>query len=482
MSQTPLAFLSYVNEDDKHDRGRLSQFCQRLSGEVRIQTGEAFNIFQDRKDIAWGQQWQERLDTSLDSVTFLLPIITPAFFESTACRAELERFLKREEELGRSDLILPVYYVNCPILNDKEKLKHDPLAQIIAARQYADWRELRFEPFTTPQIGKTFAKMAEQIVAALDRSHVECSGSAAARPIGTAKEAPASKQPEKGSAGSVSHSNTFHSSGGTQSIAQGDGAIGTIINNYGLQISAAELLQLLKDIKSQPAPTAKTDLPTVVVDAFHRGDYVTITDAINAVEAGTRILVRPGLYREDIVINKPVEIIGDGKRSDIVIEAYNKGTILFQANMGRIVNLTLRQTVGGKYFAVNIAQGRLDVEDCDISSQGWACVLIHSGADPRLRRNRIYDGMSCGVYVYDNGQGTLEDNEIFTNDFAGVMIETGGKPTLRRNRIFQNVVAIWGRESGNGIFEDNDLRGNAKGAWFIEPGCEARVQRSGNIE
>lgn len=107
--------------------------------------------------------------------------------------------------------------------------------------------------------------------------------------------------------------------------------------------------------------------------------------------------------------------------------------------------------------------------------KGWACVLIHSGADPRLRRNSIYDGKSCGIGVYENGQGTLEDNEIFTNGFAGVMIETGGKPTLRRNRIFQNVVGIWGRESGSGIFEDNDLRDNANGAWFIEPGCEARV-------
>ncbi|MDX8400009.1 MAG: hypothetical protein R8K20_07145 [Gallionellaceae bacterium] len=81
--------MSYVRFDDQHENGRLSEFCERLGGEVRIQTGEAFHIFQDSNDIGWGQQWQQRIDDSLDAVTFLVPIITPGFFKSPACRAEL---------------------------------------------------------------------------------------------------------------------------------------------------------------------------------------------------------------------------------------------------------------------------------------------------------------------------------------------------------------------------------------------------------
>ena len=90
VSQQPVAFMSYVRFDDEHENGRLTQFCQRLSGEVQLQTGEKFPIFQDRKDIAWGQQWQERLDESLDEVTFLILILTPGFFKSSACRNLVE--------------------------------------------------------------------------------------------------------------------------------------------------------------------------------------------------------------------------------------------------------------------------------------------------------------------------------------------------------------------------------------------------------
>ena len=83
------------------------------------QTGQEFTIFQDR-DIQWGQNWKRRIEKSLDEeVTFLIPIITPSFFKSKACRDELGRFLERERRLNRDDLILPVYYVDTPLINKR---------------------------------------------------------------------------------------------------------------------------------------------------------------------------------------------------------------------------------------------------------------------------------------------------------------------------------------------------------------------------
>ncbi len=88
-----------------------------------MQSGDdSFDIFQDHIDIVWGQQWQQRLDDSLDSVKLLIPIITPKFFKSEACRAEMARFVLREKQLGRNDLILSVYYVRVGVLEDKAQL------------------------------------------------------------------------------------------------------------------------------------------------------------------------------------------------------------------------------------------------------------------------------------------------------------------------------------------------------------------------
>ncbi|MFA7256508.1 MAG: right-handed parallel beta-helix repeat-containing protein [Kiritimatiellales bacterium] len=483
MSEHPVAFMSYVRSDDQHENGRLTQFCERLAGEVRMQTGENFHIFQDRNDIAWGQQWKQRIKESLDAVTFLIPIVTPGFFKSPACRDEFEQFLEREKQLGRNDLILPVYYVECPMLSSEEKREKDQLAKIIAERQRVDWRELRFEPFTAPVVGKTFAKMAKQIVTVLDREH--CSS-----PTFSKTPAP------------VKRSSSYH----PMSIE-----------------TSGESVKFVRSLVSKNEP------PTHVVDAFHRGDYATLTAALTAAAPGDRILVRPGLYRESIVINKPVEIIGDGDFGEMVIESERGSTMLFQANMGRVVNLTFRQLGRGDWYCVDIAQGRLDLERCDISSQSPVCVAIHGRADPRLRHNRIHDGEGIGVFVFENGQGTMEDNDIFNSALSGVMIGGDGNLTLRRNRIYNgkrsgilvyenghatledndifdnardglavkyggNITllrnriaknghyAVWIYEGGRGVIENNDLRGNTNGAWNISSDCVDKVKRLGNQE
>ena len=179
----PIAFMSYVRFVDEHDEGRLTEFRKRLSGEVRVQTGDEFLVFQDRNDIQWGQNWKGRIEESLDAVTFLIPIITPGFFKSDACRNELQLFLDRERWLNRNDLILPVYYVDCPVFNDEAKRATDRLAQVIAARQYANWRHLRFKPFTSPQVCETLAQLAVQIRDALER--VQASQGTAQLPRGS---------------------------------------------------------------------------------------------------------------------------------------------------------------------------------------------------------------------------------------------------------------------------------------------------------
>src|SRR6476620_3481982 len=114
----PAPVNSHLGCHDHHDDGQLSQFRERLAAEVRAQTGQEFTIFQDRNDIAWGQNWQQRIDEALDAVTLLLVIITPRLFLSPPCRAEFHRFLNRERVLGRADLILPVYYIGARQMDD----------------------------------------------------------------------------------------------------------------------------------------------------------------------------------------------------------------------------------------------------------------------------------------------------------------------------------------------------------------------------
>lgn len=166
MDKNPFAFMSYTRFDDEHDNGRLTVFRKRLSAEVQMQTGAKFEIFQDIKDIACGQSWKCRIDEAIATATFFIPVLTPRFFTSRACRYEADRFLTRESVLGRKDLMLPFYYVTCPVLEDVSLLSGDALAKLISERHYFDWRKMRFEPTDSLQWEKMVAELATQIAKA----------------------------------------------------------------------------------------------------------------------------------------------------------------------------------------------------------------------------------------------------------------------------------------------------------------------------
>ena len=484
----PAAFMSYARFNDQHDDGQLTQFRERLAAEVRAQTGAEFPIFQDRNDIAWGQNWRRRIDETLDEVTLLLVIVTPSLFRSAACREEVARFREREKEFDRSDLILPVHYIGAREIDDADLRIGDDLATVLASRQFADWRELRFEPFTSPVVRRAIAGLAGRMKdtfwhpAIVSGDGVTGRGSSVPSLSGAGTRLPA-----------ASHS-----------LASGDGR--------------------------EPGAVAKTEPPTHVVDPYGRGDFTTVRAAIRAAAAGDRILVRRGLYEEGLTVDKPLEILGDGPVDDIVIRSRGTDTLLFRASIGRVANLTLQQGGGkGDWYTVDITQGRLDLEGCDITSQSLACVAVHDGADPRIRRNRIHDGRTGGVFIYQGGLGTVEDNDITANMLAGVAIKTQGNPTIRRNqihdgkecgilvsegglgtvednditanalagmeiktkgnptvrrnRIDQNEYqAVWIHSGGLGVIENNDLTGNRHGAMRIESDCVAGVRRSQNTE
>lgn len=163
MARQPVAFLSYVHSDDAHDGEKITKFRKRLEGELKMQLGKPLPIFQDRNDIAWGQHWESRIDRSILEVTFLIPMLTPSFFQSPTCRKEFETFSLKERQLGLQRLILPVVYVTCDELGPDFPQGADPIAEVVKSRQWTDWRPFRFKELSDPEVSSAIADLAIQI-------------------------------------------------------------------------------------------------------------------------------------------------------------------------------------------------------------------------------------------------------------------------------------------------------------------------------
>ena len=410
MSQVPKAFFSYVRHDDDHDAGRLSRLRERLQGEIRQQTGLLVEIYQDVRELKWGDRWEQQVMKAVAGSLFLIPVITPGYFASKPCRTEYDVFKKRPVE----GAILPIYYVETDEMSDPEARAGNRWAEEMAAVQWADWRNLRFEPWESAASKQAIVQMAKALKVRLKELGVLRRGSTASPT--TAGE------PAAGAASSARDASPRR-----EIVVGADGSAGA-----------------------------------------HR----TIAEAIRAASTDDLVLIRPGTYRESVVLEKSITLLGDGPRDSIIIEGAAGPGILFKARFGRVANLTIRRLQGPpEDVAVRIQTGGLELDGCVICSESKASVVVEGDSDPVLRRNTIAYGTNGGILICDTARGTIEDNDIFANRLAGISIIDHSKPFVRRNRIHDSVEGGGIRALAGGILEENDVFANALAG--IELGEEA---------
>jgi F-box protein 11 len=228
---------------------------------------------------------------------------------------------------------------------------------------------------------------------------------------------------------------------------------------------------------SQPNAPSPSSVKSVTV-ALSGADYSNLSSAIKHVPEKTRILVRPGTYTESIVLDKNIEIVGDGPREQIVLLSKNANCIRIATDSAAVSGMTIRG-LAQNHFAIDIPLGRFHLSDCIVTCEAQTCIGIHnSTAQPSIQHCIIRDGGQSGILVYDQGAGVIENCEIFANKFAGVEVKTGGKPLIRQCKIHDGQHNdIFVHEQGEGTFEDCEIFANKFAGIEVKTGGKPLFRR-----
>ena len=155
-------FWSYVHKDDEAERERISVLAKDMVEQYEMITGDTIELFLDKDEIAWGDEWRKKIDDNLASVEFFIPVMTPRYFKSSECRLELSKFIRRAKTLGRLELLLPLYYLDVPLLNTDEPTEDD-LITAVREIQWLDWRQLKFKEVNSEEYRRRVHEMALQL-------------------------------------------------------------------------------------------------------------------------------------------------------------------------------------------------------------------------------------------------------------------------------------------------------------------------------
>jgi hypothetical protein len=166
-----IGFFSYSREDDQDSQNALSTIRTLIQNELRARLGrsrQSLRLWQDQEAIAPGSMWESQINAAVQQSVFFIPIITPRVINSKYCGIEFKRFLDRERDLRRDDLVFPILYIDVDELQDESQWRGHPLLEVIGQRQYVDWREYRYES-DSPTLRRAAANLCAKIATTLRR-------------------------------------------------------------------------------------------------------------------------------------------------------------------------------------------------------------------------------------------------------------------------------------------------------------------------
>ncbi len=217
-------------------------------------------------------------------------------------------------------------------------------------------------------------------------------------------------------------------------------------------------------VDTAPAPSPKE--PRVespqefVVKPGGESRFTTLTEALKEAPPGTRITVHPGRYHERLVLEKPVEIVGLGRRQEVVFEAGAGSTVVLKTSRATIRGVTIEQSGEAgevEASAIDVADGQLVLDDCAIRSQGKDCVRAQGDtASLIIRHCAIRDGASSGIRFGGGAHGVVEDCDFEGDGEAAIVTSQNAIPLFRQCRINgkNKKFGLHVADRGRVVFED----------------------------
>jgi Tol biopolymer transport system component len=197
----PIVFISYARSDTTIDEQWLSKFRKHLQQALYDQTGGLnSHIEQEHLHVTWGSKWAEHMEEGPEQAIFLVPVITPGFFDDDACKEECEGFLQRETAMGRDDLIIPMYYETFAPMNDPSRLddRRRRLVEQLNDHTPVEWRHMSGDPISASHVQAQVQEMARRIAEGVHRTPAtDTAQTAAAAAAASASSSPSTVHTEK---------------------------------------------------------------------------------------------------------------------------------------------------------------------------------------------------------------------------------------------------------------------------------------------
>lgn len=174
-----------------------------------------------------------------------------------------------------------------------------------------------------------------------------------------------------------------------------------------------------------------------------------ITEAINASVYSDEIIIRQGIYYENITLKHGINLLGSGANVAI-IDANGYGDVVnVQVHNVTISGLTLRNSgeddLGHLNCGVYLCNAYSTVIKDNVITNNKIGIGIWNGANYEIKNNTI-EKNNDGLFIYrsegNSGNPTIINNTIVDNENSGIILRVMASPVISNNIITGHIKGI----------------------------------------
>lgn len=194
-------------------------------------------------------------------------------------------------------------------------------------------------------------------------------------------------------------------------------------------------------------------MPVLNIDAGF--GYATIQEAVNADATldGHTIRVDPGIYYENVVLNKSVSLIGENKFNTIIDGNVSGSVICITANHVNVTGFTMRNS-GFGHSGIYMEHSNGDNISQNMVRNNYNGIYLYGSIDDNVVGNDVL-GNEYGIHLYGSGNNNISGNDA-SNNMNGIHLDLSGNNTVVGNNVWSNTgngMYLFG--SGNNTISDN---------------------------
>ena len=241
---------------------------------------------------------------------------------------------------------------------------------------------------------------------------------------------------------------------------------------------------------SKATVTGRPALPKADLIVAQDGstDYEEIGEALDDAEEGDVILIKPGVYKEEVEIDEdagPFTLVGENPATTVIDADGEYSAVTLKSNGNRLQGLTIK---GGESHGVYIPGGKQKIDYCLIIENGDRGIYISTmsgGGSADINHCTIADNEVSGIYCTNIDDKTTITNSIFADNKRSLVYDGDGLNLVVKYTCLNSADddSDEAKSGSDNIREDPKFKDQGNGNYKLKPGspCEKAAKDGTNM-